>query len=443
MGITALELDALKPRSKAYIIREKQRDKKDGTLAFKVLPNGDIDGYFIYYVNRKEKQKKIGRYGKGSMSLKAIRDKYIEFSKEYQSGTDIKEQALIFAANQERELQEKDAIERKKNMQGSFQQLVDLYIEHARLNLSGHYHSAIKSAFAYNLKNFDTAIKANEITSTDIRSILNPIKTRGSLIMANRMRSYLSAAFEWTIDLESEEEPNNFISSNLKFFIEINPVLATKKPLIKEKPTDRFLSESEVRLFWAALNNSSMSPHRKNILKLILALGCRIEALAALRWDEIDLNDRLISIPPARSKNGLHWIIPINDIAYEILLNNPRSHEELLFPADNNNEPLRADGINQATKRLCTQANINHFTPRDLRTTFKTLSGKAGLSKEIRDRIQNHALSDVSTKHYDRYDYLNEKRDALNTWNNYLKTIIKGVPAEEEEEVNSLERFYI
>ena len=115
MGITALELDTLKPRSKAYIVREKQRDKKDGTLAFKVLPNGDIDGYFIYYVNRKEKQKKIGRYGKGSMSLKAIRDKYIEFSKEYQSGTDIKEQTIIFADTKERELLEKAVTERKKN----------------------------------------------------------------------------------------------------------------------------------------------------------------------------------------------------------------------------------------------------------------------------------------------------------------------------------------
>jgi integrase len=432
MGITALELDALKPKLKAYIIREKQRDKKDGTLAFKVLPNGDIDGYFIYYVNRKEKQKKIGRYGKGSMSLKAIRDKYIEFSREYQSGTDIKEQALIIAAIQEQELQEKAAIERRKNMQGSFQQLIDLYIEHARLNLSKHYHSAIKGAFAYNLQHFDTTIKANEVTSADIRSIYKPIIHRGSLVMANRMRSYLSAAFEWIIDLESEEdddekekkESKTQIISDVQFFIKINPVIATKKPLKIEKPTDRFLSESEVKLFWTALNNSSMSLYRKNILKLMLALGCRVEALAGLRWDEIDFKDRLISIPPARSKNGLYWIIPINDIAYEILLNNPRSHEILVFPANNGNEPLRSDGINQATKRLCDQSNINHFTPRDLRTTFKTLSGKAGLNKAIRDRIQNHALIDVSTKHYDRYDYLIEKRDAITIWNNYLKYII-------------------
>ncbi|MDD5581382.1 MAG: hypothetical protein PHY16_19200 [Methylobacter sp.] len=48
MSITTLKLDALKPKSAAYIIREKQHDKKDGTLAFKILPTGDIDAYFIY-----------------------------------------------------------------------------------------------------------------------------------------------------------------------------------------------------------------------------------------------------------------------------------------------------------------------------------------------------------------------------------------------------------
>lgn len=38
------------------------------------------------------------------------------------------------------------------------------------------------------------------------------------------------------------------------------------------------------------------------------------------------------------------------------------------------------------------------------------------VSKGLLDRIQNHALQDVSSKHYDRYDYLREKRKALELW---------------------------
>ena len=52
--------------------------------------------------------------------------------------------------------------------------------------------------------------------------------------------------------------------------------------------------------------------------------------------------------------------------------------------------------------------------------------GQIGISKEMRDRIQNHALTDVSTKHYDRYDYMTEKRQAMNKWSRKLGSIIKG-----------------
>jgi integrase len=167
-----------------------------------------------------------------------------------------------------------------------------------------------------------------------------------------------------------------------------------------------------------------MSPHRANVFKLMLALGCRVEALSGLRWSEIDWKERLITIPPARSKNGAYWVIPINDIAYEVLINNPKLNNDFLFPAKNGTEPLRLDGYSKAITRTCKQFAIDAFTPKDLRTTFKTLAGMAGLSKEMRDRIQNHALSDVSSKHYDRYDYLKEKRHAMIIWNDYLQRVI-------------------
>ena len=55
---------------------------------------------------------------------------------------------------------------------------------------------------------------------------------------------------------------------------------------------------------------------------------------------------------------------------------------------------------------------------------YRGTKGKAGLSKAIRDRLQNHALTDVSSVHYDRYDYLKEKREAMNAWDSYLELLI-------------------
>lgn len=63
------------------------------------------------------------------------------------------------------------------------------------------------------------------------------------------------------------------------------------------------------------------------------------------------------------------------------------------------------------------------FVVRDLRRNCKTLTGEMGVSKELRDRIQNHALLSVSSKHYDRYNYLSEKRKALELWERRVNRI--------------------
>ena len=60
-----------------------------------------------------------------------------------------------------------------------------------------------------------------------------------------------------------------------------------------------------------------------------------------------------------------------------------------------------------------------------MRRTFKTLAGKAGLTQEIRDRLQNHARFDVSSRHYDRYSYMDEKREAMDIWDKFVRDMIR------------------
>jgi len=59
------------------------------------------------------------------------------------------------------------------------------------------------------------------------------------------------------------------------------------------------------------------------------------------------------------------------------------------------------------------------------KTVFKTLAGKAGLPKEIRDRLQNHALQDVSSKNYDRWNYMPEKRAGMARWDKFVRALLK------------------
>jgi hypothetical protein len=49
-----------------------------------------------------------------------------------------------------------------------------------------------------------------------------------------------------------------------------------------------------------------------------------------------------------------------------------------------------------------------------------------GVPKEHRHRVLNHTPADVGSKHYDRHDYLVEKRAALTRWNDALQVIVSG-----------------
>lgn len=61
-------------------------------------------------------------------------------------------------------------------------------------------------------------------------------------------------------------------------------------------------------------------------------------------------------------------------------------------------------------------------TNRDLRRTFKNAGGKAGVSKEIRDRLENHALQDVNSKNYDSWHYMPKKRAGMAKWNKFVRS---------------------
>ena len=65
------------------------------------------------------------------------------------------------------------------------------------------------------------------------------------------------------------------------------------------------------------------------------------------------------------------------------------------------------------------------FSPRDLRRTWKTLAGSIGIDLEIRNRIQGHAFDDIGSKAYDRYDYLPEKRAAMEQWAAFVERMLR------------------
>lgn len=164
--------------------------------------------------------------------------------------------------------------------------------------------------------------------------------------------------------------------------------------------------------------------HLSAIKLIILFCGLRSSEVTQMPRAELDIKHRVWNLPPTRSKNGKWHAIPLTDWTLEIIERlmavNPR--KSYLFPNGTGaDRPEHSTSLGHAVVRLVSDLEMENWTPHDLRRTCKTWAGQAGLSKEIRDRLQNHSLSDVSSKHYDRYLYLDEKREALLKWEEFLR----------------------
>ena len=68
------------------------------------------------------------------------------------------------------------------------------------------------------------------------------------------------------------------------------------------------------------------------------------------------------------------------------------------------------------------------FNLRDIRRTCETRLAAIGINKDTRAQLLSHGISGVQAKHHDRYDYLAEKREALEVWEHYLKSGEKPAP---------------
>jgi len=78
-----------------------------------------------------------------------------------------------------------------------------------------------------------------------------------------------------------------------------NPVIGTEQR--REHTRDRDLSDAELAAIWNATGDTDFD----NIVRLLILTGQRATEIAGLRWNEISLDEDLISLPAARTRTDI------------------------------------------------------------------------------------------------------------------------------------------
>jgi integrase len=175
-------------------------------------------------------------------------------------------------------------------------------------------------------------------------------------------------------------------------------------------------------------------PMRIAIQLAFVLLQRRSEVLGMAKA-ELDLSQRLWTIPAERMKGKRTHIVPLSSWAVELIeeaidiaevRNSP-----YVFPGKNKpNQAMRGPSMNWAFNAVLWALQIEDGTLHDLRRTGSTLmtSERLTVSPFIRSKVLAHydagGGAQVSATRYDANTYVREKREALEKWQALLRRIV-------------------
>lgn len=251
---------------------------------------------------------------------------------------------------------------------------------------------------------------AIEVTADDVLDMQRRLVEQGKGRTANKLRSYLRAAYQCAIDVRmSATIPVSFKA----FAVQANPAAQTKRDPSFDRADKHPLSAGELRLYWQVI--SRLDGLRGSTLRLhLLTGGQRVHQLLQLRWSETA--SASITIHDAKGRPGRAarpHVVPLLPKAAAVL-REFRREGEYVISSMQGSRPVEAATVT-GWAREAAGASIDGFQLKRVRSGVETLLAASGISREVRGHLQSHGLTGVQIRHYDGHDYMAEKQFALET----------------------------
>lgn len=412
MRFTDTSIAGLKAKSERH---EKWEDGRTG-LGVRVTPRGVKTFVFMYRFEGKARRLTLGQYGRAAgagISLSTARRMLGAAREKLDQGID----PGVEVVEQRREERQAESVD----------DLIDLYLEKwakPRKRSAGEDERILRKDVSPRWGR----LKAGSIRKGDVVALLDDIVNRGAPLQANRTLACIRKMFNFAIARD--------ISG-----MGINPCHGVAMPS-PENQRDRQLSRQEVVTFWRGLDNDNvdMSERLRICLKLQLATAQRKGELVAATWPEMDLDAALWTIPAAKAKNRVEHLVPLSDLAIGLLkdlkalgtdkidgdntaADSDVAQEEWLFPSPRGGKSITPESVNHAMRRNLIHIGVENLTPHDLRRTAASIIGSEKVPRFIISRVLNHVDRSV-TGRYDRHEYLDEKREALDKLGAHIETLL-------------------
>jgi integrase len=138
-----------------------------------------------------------------------------------------------------------------------------------------------------------------------------------------------------------------------------------------------------------------------------------------VRWDEIDLGEKVWTIPAARMKAGREHRVPLSGRAMAILarLAEVKAGEHV-FPGQRPGKPLSPAVFEMVFRRM----KVKGVTIHGFRSAFRDWAGnETHFARELAEAALAHVIGDKSEQAYRRSDALEKRRALMEAWAQYLE----------------------
>jgi integrase len=252
----------------------------------------------------------------------------------------------------------------------------------------------------------------SEIDTNDVMAVVSPIwleKTE----TASRLRGRIEKVLDWcTVGGYRQGDNPARWRGHLKELL-ANPTTAKNQQHFNALPyqeAPQFISELRKRRGMAA-----------RAAEFVILTAARTNMLRGARWDEIDFNAKVWTVPAERMKGKKNrrreHRIPLCARAVEILRTLQGLHAEIVFPSTKN-KPLSENAMLALLRRM----KRSDLTMHGFRSTFRDWAAETTPHpSDVVEMALAHVIANKSEAAYRRGDLLEKRRLLMDDWATYLE----------------------
>ncbi|MGR5354224.1 integrase domain-containing protein [Vibrio sp. DNB22_19_2] len=392
--LTATEVKNARPRDKEYTLSDGQG------LQLRVLQSGSKQWQLNYYrpTSGKRANLSLGKFP--DVSLVQARKASLNAKELIAQGIDPQE---------ERKRQRQSY---KEIHEHTFLNVTTKWFEIKKDSVTPDYASDIWRSLELHIFPHISDTPVKSITAPEIIELLKPIEAKGSLETVKRLAQRLNEVMNFATNCG---------------LIQANPLTGIKAAFKKPKKENMAaLKPAELPELMAAIANASIKRTTRCLLEWQLHTMTRPSEASGAKWEEIDMETKVWTIPAERMKKRRDHRIPLSEQMIEVLdvIKPISGHREFIFPSDRDpKKPCNSQTANMALKRM---GFAGRLVSHGLRSLASTTLNEQGFDRDLIEAALAHVDDNQVRSAYNRTDYLERRRPMMCWWSGYIEEAAKG-----------------